>query len=116
MGVTSRSPLVRSPIVSTSKRPSSGSASGQMIIPPPNVFPFATTTSCMWPTRLSPSTVTRSSEFCHFAKTAKVAQRYEILPPRAFVVSFARWAIAPLMPALATFAKCDSAALPSQAR
>ena len=59
----------------------------------------------MWPTRISSSTVRRSSEFCQLAKTASVAQRYETLPPSAFVVSFARWAIAPLMPALATFAK-----------
>ena len=47
-------------------------------------------------------TVTRS--FCQRAKTASVAQRYDALPPSAFVVMFARCAIAPLMPALAMFA------------
>ena len=50
------------------------------------------------------------------AKTASVAQRYDALPPSAFVVSFARWAIAPLIPALATFAKTETRSLPSQAR
>jgi hypothetical protein len=59
----------------------------------------------MRPPRISSSTETRSSEFCQREKTAKVAHRYDAFPPSAFVVSFARCAIAPLMPALATFAK-----------
>ena len=86
-----------------------------MIIPPPNVRPLATTTSCIRPARLSSSTVTRISEFCQRAKTASVAQRYETLPPSDLVVSFARCAIAPLMPALATLAKYSCASPPSHA-
>ena len=54
--VVSRSRFVRSPIVRTSKRPSSGSASGQIFMPPPKQRPFATTTSCIRPPRISSST------------------------------------------------------------
>ena len=50
------------------------------------------------------------------AKIASVAQRYDALPPSAFEVVFARCAIAPLIPALATFAKTETLSLPSQAR
>ena len=74
-------------------------------MPPPKQRPFATTTSCIRPPRISSSTESRISEFCQREKTATVAQRYETLPPSAFVVWFARSAIAPLMPALATLAK-----------
>jgi hypothetical protein len=38
------------------------------------------------------------------------------LPPSAFDVSFARCAIAPLIPALATFAKCVRASSPAHVR
>ena len=50
------------------------------------------------------------------AKTAKVAHRYDAFAPSFFEVSFARWAIAPLMPALATFANSAVPSWPSQAR
>ena len=50
------------------------------------------------------------------AKTASVAQRYDALPPSVFVVSFARFAIAPLMPALAMFANHASASPPAHER
>jgi len=48
------------------------------------------------------------------AKTANVAHIYETLPPNALEVSLARCAIAPLMPALATFANKDSPSPPAQ--
>ena len=64
-----------SPIVSTSKRPSSGSASGQISSPPPKKRPFATTTSNIGPARRSPSTATSISVASQPEKTAKVAHR-----------------------------------------
>ena len=70
----------------------------------------------MRPLCSSPSTRTRTSPLRQREKTAKVAQRYEAFPPSAFDVSFARLAIAPLIPALAMLAKRDSPSLPSQAR
>ena len=73
-------------------------------MPPPMYGPFETMTSCIRPRRVSPSTETWTSVLLQRAKTANVAQRYEIFPPSAFVVSFARCAMAPLIPALATFA------------
>ena len=98
-----------SPIVTTSRRPSPASASGHIFIPPPKNRPFATTTSNIRPLRVSPSTVRRVSTADHPAKTANVAQRYDAFAPRAFEVSLARCAIAPLMPALATLAKSADA-------
>ncbi len=50
------------------------------------------------------------------AKTASVAQRKDTLPPIALDVVLARWATAPLMPALATFANQAVRADPSQLR
>ena len=87
-----------SPIVTTSRRPSPGTASGHIFMPPPKKRPFATTTSNIRPLRASPSTVSRVSTADHPAKTANVAQRYEAFAPSAFEVSLARCAIAPLMP------------------
>ena len=77
---------------------------------------MATITSCMRPRCSSPSTRTVTSSFRQREKTAKVAQAYETLPPSAFEVSLARLAIAPLMPALATFANSASRSAPSQPR
>ncbi len=54
--VTTRSRFVRSPIVRTSNSPSSGSASGQIFMPPPKYRPFATTTSIIVPARSASST------------------------------------------------------------
>ena len=85
-------------------------------MPPPKKRPFATTTSNMRPVRRSSPTWSSTSAACQREKTANVAQRYETFPPSAFVVSFARLAIAPLIPALATFANTAVASLPSQAR
>ncbi len=45
-----------------------------------------------------------------------MAARYETLPPSAFEVVFARCAIAPVIPALATLANQVTASVPSQAR
>ena len=50
------------------------------------------------------STDTCTSPTLQRANTLSVASAYDTLPPSAFVVSFARCAIAPLMPTLATFA------------
>jgi hypothetical protein len=47
------------------------------------------------------------------AKTARVAQKKEIRPPAAFDETFARRAIAPLIPAPAKFAKYASDSVPS---
>ncbi len=69
-----RSRFVTSPISSASKSPSSGSASGHIIIPPPRKRPLATTTSIILPLRISSSTVTRISPVCQRANTASVAQ------------------------------------------
>ena len=85
-------------------------------MPPPKKRPFATTTSNMRPVRRSSPTWSSTSAACQREKTANVAQRYETFPPSALVVSFARLAIAPLIPALATFANTPVASLPSQAR
>ena len=73
--VSIRSRFVRSPISSTSKRPSSGCASGQIFIPPPRYGPLATITSCMRPLRTFSSTVTRTSPTCQRANTLSVASR-----------------------------------------
>ena len=70
----------------------------------------------MRPRCSSPSTRTVTSSFRQREKTAKVAQAYETLPPSAFDVSFARFAIAPLMPALATLANQAVSSPPAQAR
>ena len=70
----------------------------------------------MRPRCSSPSTRTVTSPLRQREKTANVAQAYETLPPSAFDVSFARLAIAPLMPALATFANSASPSAPSQPR
>ena len=70
----------------------------------------------MRPARFSPSTRTRITPFCQRAKTASVDQRYDAFPPSAFEVSLARFAMAPLIPALAMFAKYASASPPAQAR
>ena len=96
--------------------PSSGSASGAIFIPPPMYGPLATMTSCIRARRVSPSTETETSLFPQRAKTANVAQMYETLPPNALEVSLARCAIAPLMPALPTFANKDSPSPPAQSR
>ena len=67
---------------------------------------MATITSNIGPERTSPSTVTFTTAFRQPAKTTTVDQRYATLPPKgAFVVSFVRFATAPLMPALAMLAK-----------
>ena len=50
------------------------------------------------------------------AKTASVAHRYEARPPKVLLVSFVRFAIAPLMPTLAMFANHDSSARPAHER
>ena len=70
----------------------------------------------MRPRRSSSPTFTRTSSLRQREKTASVAHRYEALPPSAFELSFARFAIAPLMPALAMLAKSDSPSLPPQPR
>ena len=62
-------------------------------------------TSCMRPSRISSPTETRTSVFCQRANTDSVASRYDALPPSTFDDSFVRFAIAPLMPALAMLAK-----------
>ena len=93
-----------SPIRRTSKRPSSGSASGVIFMPPARKRPLATITSYIGPLRSSPSTLTVSCTFCQRAKTAIVLHAYDALPPSALPVSFTRLATAPLMPALAMFA------------
>ena len=63
-----------SPIRSTSKSASSGSASGVIFIPPPRKRPFATITSYIAPVRVSSSTVTVICAFRQPAKTASVLQ------------------------------------------
>ena len=77
---------------------------------------MATITSCIRPARTVSPTETRTSPTCQRANTVSVARRYETLPPSAFVVSFARCAIAPLIPALATFANQRVSSAPDHAR
>ena len=77
---------------------------------------MATITSYIRARRVSASTFTVSSVFLQRANTANVAQTYETLPPSALELSLARWAIAPLIPALATFAKKDCPSPPAQSR
>ena len=62
------------------------------------------TTSRMRPPRISSSTETRTSPVCQRANTENVAKKYDAFANRLFD-SFTRFAIAPLIPALATFAK-----------
>ena len=111
-----RSRFVTSPIRSTSKRPSSGSASGVIFIPPARKRPLATITSYIGPLRSASSTVTVSCTFFQRTKTATVLHAYEALPPSAFPVSFTRLATAPLMPALAMFANHWLASGPAHVR
>src|SRR6266571_5327213 len=70
----------------------------------------------MKPLRRSPSTLTLTSPTCQRANTASTDQKYEILPPSTFVVSFARFATAPLIPTLATFANQRVSSAPDQPR
>ncbi len=77
---------------------------------------MATITSCIVASRDSPSTVTVTSSACQREKTASVDHRYEAFPPIAFDDSFVRFAIAPLIPALATFANQPTSSPPAQAR
>ena len=55
-------------------RPSSGSASGVIFMPPPRKRPLATITSYIGPLRSSSSTLTVSCTFLQRAKTAIVLQ------------------------------------------
>ena len=57
----------------------------------------------------------RTSEVCQRANTANVARKYDALAYRLFD-SFTRLAIAPLMPALATFANNELTSSPLHER
>ena len=70
----------------------------------------------MRPLRMLSSTVTWTSPTFQRANTLSVASRYDIFPPSAFVVSFARCAIAPLIPALPMFATHRTSSSPAHER
>ena len=83
----------------TSSRPSSGSAWGQMRIPPPNARPFAQIT--LLATSSSggaSSTWTRNGTLRQAANVATVANRNDGVPPRRLDVRSARSATAPVSP------------------
>ena len=95
-----------SPISRTSKRPSSGSGVRCHLHASAEVRAVRDEDVVHEASRaLASSTVTLDRLAFQPAKTARVATRKDTLPPMAFDVVFARCATAPLMPALATFAK-----------
>ena len=74
-------------------------------MPPAAYSPFVARTSNIRPSRRWPSTSIVISELRHRRKTATVATMNETRPPSSFEDSFARRAIAPLIPAPPKFAK-----------
>src|SRR4051812_23791782 len=91
-----RSSLPTSPQTSTSSRPSSGSACGQTLIPPPNSRPLAQITLLATSSSGgSSSTWTLNGTLCQAANVATVAYRNEGVPPSRFDVPSARAAAAP---------------------
>jgi hypothetical protein len=105
------------PITTTSKRPSSGSACGAILMPPPNCRPFAQMTLLATSSRVEPSSVMRKGTFCHAAKAATVAHRNEAVPPSRLVEALARVATSPVSPHEPTFANSRrTSASPSSAR
>ena len=85
--------------MSTSSRPSSGSACGQTLIPPPNSRPFAQMTLLATSSTGSESSIwTRNGTLRQAANVATVAYRNEGVPPRRLDVRSARSATAPVRP------------------
>src|SRR3990170_9004051 len=95
-----------SPMTTTSRRPSSRSAWGAGMSPPPKKRPFATMTSFTMRSRRGSESASRATRvFRYPGRVRRIATRKLMRPPRIFVVRFTRSTTAPPEPNSATLMK-----------